>query len=204
MRNVLILLLTVMMIFFLSCASEDAGGDEMSEESTESEPCMSVASEDILSEAQKPLNEAAKAAIAVHYGISDLSKLTLIEIREPTSSSKNKETCYVYELSELFGYRTYVDLKIYFDETGQLARSPSNYGDDIVYFLDILTKEMLDEAAAALEKQIGEPFDRPNFMLDDEGYLCMQVEIIEHYETPDKNGEDHKHHFYKERIIKKT
>lgn len=193
-RNALILLLSLMLIFFVSCSSEKDGGPIGSEKDV----ILSVAGEDVLTEDQKPLNEIAKAVIAEHYGIRDLSKLTFIEVRELT---KNKETCYEYELSELFGYRTYVDLKIYFDEMGQLSRAPGNYGDDIIYFLDILTKEMLDEAAAAIKKQIGEDSDefRPYFMLDDEGYLCMQVEVIEHNE----NGTDHKHIFYNERIIQK-
>ncbi len=203
-RNALILLLSVIMIFFVSCASEDTG----SESGSDKESCMSVAGEDVLTGKQKKFSEDAKNAIAEYYGISDLSKLTFVKVQEQTSTYNNKKYRYTYKLSELFGYRTNATINVclYLDEIGRLASDTvDGYGDEVLYFLDILTKEKLDEAAASIKQQMGENADAfsPYFMLDDEGYLCMQVEIIEHYETPTENGTDHKHVFYSEKIIQK-
>ncbi len=198
-KNALIFLLSVILISLVSCAAESGGEPIESEE----EVILSVAGEDILTEDQKPFNEIAKAAIAEHYGISDLSALSLKEIK---TNAENKETYYKYELKELFGYRARADIDVWLDKDGQLARAITDgYGDDILYFLDVLTKEILDEAAASIKQQMGEKANEfsPYFMLDDEGYLCMQVEIIEHYETPTENGTDHKHVFYSEKIIQK-
>ncbi len=167
--------------------------------------CLTVQGEEILTDSQKPYNEKAKKLIAEKYGITDLSLLTLTEIDEPSQSDRNKEICYSYELETLYGYKVYTKIQVRFDETGQLAREVGGHGDDVVYFLDVLTKEMVDEAVVALEEKVGDASDksRPYFTVDDEGCLCINVEVIEHIETTNVYGENHKHVFYKEIIIQK-
>ncbi len=167
--------------------------------------CLTVQGEELLTDSQKPYNEKAKKLIAEKYGITDLSLLTLTEIDEPSQSDRNKEICYSYELDTLYGYKVNTKIQVRFDETGQLAREVGGYGDDVVYFLDVLTKDMVDEAVVALEEKVGDAADksRPYFTVDDEGCLCINVEVIEHIETTNVYGENHKHVFYKEIIIQK-
>lgn len=164
-----------------------------------------VQGEELLNDSQKPYNEKAKIFIAQKYGISDLSLLTLTDIDEPSQSDRNKEICYSYELETLYGYKVYTKIQVRFDETGQLAREVDGHNEDVVYFLDVLTEEMVDEAVAALEEKIGVAPEksRPYYSMDEDGYLCIIVEVIEHSEITNEYGENHNHVFYKERIIQK-
>ncbi len=56
----------------------------------------------------------------------------------------------------------------------KISAEASQYDDDLYFFLDI-----------------------------HDGYLCLCTEVIVKFDTPDENGMDHEHVFFRERITKK-
>ena len=185
LKAFLCLLLTAQMLVFASCAADKCA--------------YTVQGEENLSRTEKKENNAAKEKIAKKYGIDDLSKLRLVEIEY--AETKGKKT-YKYELPALFGYGFSTEIEVYINSKEKITRVSSAYGDDVVYFLDILTQEMVDEAASKLREQLEAYDEDPTFSYytDKSGYLCLRAEFIR--ELP-ATYRDHEHVVLLERICKK-
>ena len=64
-----------------------------------------------------------------------------------------------------------------------------------------LLKKAEKKIAAEVSKYNDET---PSYFIDIwEGYLCLGVELIVEFDTPDENGMNHEHIFFRERITKK-
>ncbi len=63
---------------------------------------------------------------------------------------------------------------------------------------------MLKTAEKKIAAEVSQYNDEtPSYFIDIwEGYLCLGVELIVEFDTPDENGMDHEHVFFRERITK--
>ncbi len=64
---------------------------------------------------------------------------------------------------------------------------------------------LLKKAEKKIAAEVSQYNDEtPHYYIDiRDGYLCLAVELIVKFDTPDENGMDHEHVFFRERITKK-
>lgn len=200
-RNVLMVLLTVKMIFFLSCASEEKAEIEISAEGV---PLVVAGEENVPSELQH-LNEKAKTYIVQEYGKTALEFLAFESVGRVEYPSSEYRGCHVflYTAESIYGYGRKIRIMFYFNAEGEMVHR-SEYNDEPLYYLDLLSQKKLDRAAEKMSAEAGKTLDISEyyFYIDD-NYLCMGAEIIEEFEETTADGgviHDHKHLFYDKRI----
>ena len=78
------------------------------------------------------------------------------------------------------------------------------YNDELIPYLNDIDLGLLKKAENKLTAKAAQYGDKPSFHLYIvDGYLCLRIEIIVHFEERDENGMDHEHLFFSERITKK-
>ena len=199
-KTVLLLLFTVISLFFVACAPEEGA---VSESGAEDAP-TTVAGEDAIADEFKQLNEKAKAYIAQKYGASAL-KFVSFESAEVIDNRMNKfngspELAYRIEV---YGYG-WGRIEFTFDAEGEITRH-FELNEEPLAYAEMLTKEKVDRAAARIAKQAGKPFEGRDyyFFIDDQNYLCLGTEMIVEFDELQPDGSimhDHKHVFYNERL----
>ena len=144
-----------------------------------------------LTEEELAVIEVANAAILKEYPISSLDNYRIDIIRNTSG-----EYSVIYRL--LIGeYPTFEKYSVSFNTDKSVKDVYGDYGEYAVY-LPYATPERIKAAEDKLKNQT-EEYDRSSFYLsiDDEGYLCLQAEII--VKIPPS---DHEHKFFSERICK--
>ena len=142
-----------------------------------------------LTEEELAVIEVANAAILKEYPISSLDNYRIDIIRNTSG-----EYSVIYRL--LIGeYPTFEKYSVRLNTDKSVKDVYGDYGEYAVY-LPYATPERIKAAEDKLKNQT-EEYDRSSFYLsiDDEGYLCLQAEII--VKIPPS---DHEHKFFSERI----
>ena len=80
----------------------------------------------------------------------------------------------------------------------------SVWDEEEAKYLKYIDVDLLKKAEKKISADAAQHEEDPHFYLDfEDGYLCLCAEVIVDLEEPDKNGMDHKHVFFKEKITKK-
>ena len=132
------------------------------------------------------------------YGIDDLSVYGF----EVFYSKRQHQYSVTYRLY-IQGYRTYEEYVVELDAQGKVVSFDARRRGKYSCYLKGATEERMAAAMADIEKQTRKYDEHGAYFLDidDEGYLCLWVELI--VDVPDgKSGDcgDHDHLFFHSRI----
>ena len=132
------------------------------------------------------------------YGIDDLSVYGF----EVFYSKRQDQYSATYRLY-IQGYRTYEEYVVELDAQGKVVSFDARRRGKYSCYLKGATEERMAAAMADIEKQTRKYDEHGAYFLDidDEGYLCLWVELI--VDVPDgKSGDcgDHDHLFFHSRI----
>jgi hypothetical protein len=196
-RKVVLMMLSAMMLFFVSCA------DEPDTVSVEEAMTLIIAGEEVLPEEFKPLNEKAKADIAERFGSSAMKFLSVFEVIDNPMYKYNGYYELEYRIS-IYGYG-YGNLRFAFDTEGEIVKR-FELNEEPLRYSDMLTEKKVLRAVEKIAAEVGEPIDSGEyyFFIDNDNYLCLGTEIIVEFEETDAEGNlyhDHKHVFYNERLV---
>ena len=199
-KTVLLLLFTIITLFFVACATDQGA---VSESVAEDAP-TTVAGEDAIADEFKQLNEKAKAYIVQKYGKSALKLVSFksAEVIDNPRHKNNGSPKLVY-LIDVYGYG-WGKLEFTFDAEGEIT-GHFEMNDEPLFYSHLLTEGMLDEAAAKISEEAGESLEKKEyyFRIDDGKYLCLSAEIIVEFDRVEEDGivtHDHKHVFNNERL----
>ena len=155
-------------------------------------------------ESDEELRQVTAQVLTEKYGVN-LSPYTS---RITRYDDGDAHVCYTFGI---YGYTSMPgDITAYFHADGTLY-SIYNYSEDITKYLPYITEEAVQAAVAKLEQQASayEDVNPYYYQIDQEGYLCLGVEIIVEYEPTQTDsqgnlihgcGYDHDHIFLRERI----
>ncbi len=197
-RKAFLIILSAMMLFFVSCA------DEPAPVKVEEEIPLTIAGEEALPEEFKPLNEKAKADIAERFGSSAMKFLSVLDFGVNDNPMYKYNGCYELEYRiDVYGYG-YGNLRFTFNTEGEIV----NYFDlneEPLRYSDMLTEDKVLRAVERIAEDAGKPLESRDyyFFIDKENYLCLGTEIIVEFEQTDAEGNthhDHRHVFYNERL----
>lgn len=159
-------------------------------------PTYEMQAKEVLTKEEKELRDVADEAVMEEYGITDLSPYhTWIYVHE-------RATEVMYTLC-IHGYDTHEKYWVSFTPgTKEVEGVDGAYGE-YACFLGVATEKAVREA----EEKLQEKGDGAYWLsIDEDGYLCLNLEVIRHLEKDEMSGilgEDHEHLFFKERICKK-
>lgn len=151
------------------------------------------------------LRTVADAAVMEKYHLTNLDDYCITVSRHVTNRSASVR----YEL-QILGHHTYESYSVYFTNNATIGRINGDYGEYARY-LPYATQAAYDQAKEKLDKQL-KPYGHGSgyyLSIDQEGYLCLTVEIIRTLQTLETNpdgspiggcGYDHEHLFFSERI----
>lgn len=151
------------------------------------------------------LRKLADEAVKRRYALEDLDDYEIYVYRHAQNTSARVE----YEL-RILGHRTYESYSVWFGSDATIERIDGDYGEYARY-LPYATQTAYDQAKKKLDKQL-KPYGQGSgyyLTIDQEGYLCLTVEIIRTLQTSETNpdgspmsgcGLDHEHLFFRERI----
>ena len=72
-------------------------------------------------------------------------------------------------------------------------------------YASYITNTLVSYAEGKILNDISEYEEEPMFYLKErDGFLYLAAEVIENFDQPNEKGEDHAHHFFSERISKKS
>ena len=140
-------------------------------------------------------------AVMDHYRLTDLSNYSVYISSGPRGSTVRYTLC-------IGNYSTHESYRVHLDTALQIESITGEYGTYAQY-LPYVTPEMITDAEEDLARQSAAyPEGGPIYMtIDQEGYLCLQMEVIHEYEptTPGTSGcgIDHDHLFFTARICPK-
>lgn len=154
------------------------------------------------------LYQTADQVLAEKYGLTDLSNY-----KSHINRYSDTDATVCYALS-FCGYHTRAEITVDFNQDGTVSRIRRN-DEEYTRYLPFLTEAAVQAAVEKLDRQ-AKAYNDVNpysWQIDQEGYLCLGVEIIVEYDTPktDSQGNpiygcgcDHDHIFLRERVCHYT
>lgn len=196
-KKALIILLSALMIFFISCSFDNGAGN------VRNAPCA-IRGEENVPQELRHLHDKVKAYIIETYGAKALEFVVFHSakiIDEPINKYKGLPE-FDYRI-DVYGYG-WGRIYFIFNADGEITLE-SGFNDERLVYCELLTKKKVERAAAKIIKDAGEPIEGEDFyfFIDDEKFLCIGTEIIVEFDETQPDGSithDHKHVFYKERL----
>ena len=209
MKKVLLLLIAMLLCAscFVACDGEHSNSPSTdSSDASEKEyvfPEISNKSE-LADEETKAVLAITDAALKERYSISDLSVYGTNVYKLDDGRISVSYTLYI------FGHHTYENYKIRLSPDKEIQDIDAYHYGEYSCYLSVVTKEDFKRAHKAISDQTKEYDEEPHYylMVDDEGYLCLDTEIIVYLDIPENSedagcGIDHDHLFFSERLCAK-